>query len=179
MMRLAACALLVTAACAGTAATAPTPSTTPAWTTDAAAWPRLRDALIGTWHGTTETGARVDVTYRAIAGDSALAETWGSPTRATMTLYHPDHGGLVATHYCGQGNQARLRAVATSAAALRFVQSDITDLDADEGQLVELTLEFGADGFDRIEDYRAPDGAVERTRWRFVRTDATAATPAR
>lgn len=171
--RLAGCALLLPIGCASPA---PQTSTTPApWITDTAAWPRLRTALLGTWHGTTASGAQVDVTYRAIAGDSAVAETWGTPTRATMTLYHPDHGGLVATHYCAQGNQARLRAVASSTTALRFVQADITDLDADEAQLVELTFELGADSFDRLEDYRAPDGSVEHTRWHFVRAEATAA----
>lgn len=177
MTRLATCALLAVASCAPTTPRAAPPA--PAAFTDVEAWPRLRSALVGAWHGTTDSGANVDVTYRAIAGDSALAETWGTPTRATMTLYHPDHGGLVATHYCAQGNQPRLRAVAASPAALRFVQADITDLDPDEAHLVELTLEFGADSFDRIEDYRAPDGTLERTRWHFVRADATAATPAR
>lgn len=148
-------------------------STTPAtWAIAPDAWPALRDRLVGAWRGTTSGGAAVDVTYRAIAGGSALAETFGSPARATMTLFHPDHGGLVATHYCAQGNQPRLRAIAVERDALRFAQADVTDLDADEAQLVELGLEFGPDGFDRIEDYRAPDGTIERTRWHFVRTDS-------
>ena len=139
------------------------------WAVSADAWPRLRDRLVGAWHGTTKGGGAVDVSYRAIAGGSALAETFGGPTRATMTLFHPDHGGLVATHYCAQGNQPRLRAVDVQPDSLRFAEADVTDLDPDEAHLVELGFEFGPDGFDRIEDYRAPDGATERTRWHFVR----------
>lgn len=109
------------------------------------------------------------MSYRAIAGGSALAETFGGPTRATMTLYHSDHGGLVATHYCAQGNQPRLRAVDVQPDALRFAEADVTDLDPEEAHLVELVFEFGPEGFDRVEDYRAPDGTSERTRWHFVR----------
>ena len=136
------------------------------------AWPRLRTALTGTWHGTTDAGAEVDVTFQPIAGASALAETFGRPGRTTMTLYHPDHDGLVATHYCAQGNQPRLRATALDGTTLRFALADVTDLDPDEAHLVELTFTLGADAFDRVEDYRAPDGSHERTRWRFVRTAA-------
>lgn len=139
------------------------------WAVAPDAWPRIRDRLVGTWHGTTVAGAAVDVTYRAIAGGSALAETFGGPTRVTMTLFHPDHGGLVATHYCAQGNQPRLRAVAVQPNVLRFAEADVTDLDPDEAHLVELGLEFGADGFDRVEDYRSANGAIEQTRWHFVR----------
>ncbi|MFO0612379.1 MAG: hypothetical protein U0414_07320 [Polyangiaceae bacterium] len=150
--------------------TACTPhATSTIWARAPDAWPRLRDRLAGVWHGTTGEGGAVDVTYAPIAGGSALAETFGGPTRATMTLFHPDHGGLVATHYCAQGNQPRLRAVAVEPDALRFAEADITDLDPEESHLVELDLEFGAEGFDRVEDYRGPDGAVERTRWHFVR----------
>lgn len=57
---------------------------------------------------------------------------------------------------------------------MRFVQADITDLDEGEAQLVELTLEFAGDGFDRVEDYRAADGTIERTRWHFVRATSPA-----
>lgn len=160
--------LMVVGACARPSAA----TRHPAWVRDPAAWPALRDRLAGTWHGTTDDGAAVDVTYQPIAGDSALAETFGAPTRATMTLYHPDHGGLVATHYCAQGNQPRLRAVSVDANQVRFAVADVTDLDRDEAHLVSLAFEFTPDRFDRIEDYQASDGSIERTRWHFTRATA-------
>ena len=63
-------------------------------------------------------------------------------------------------------------AAAVDGTTLRFALADVTDLDPDEAHLVELTFTLGADAFDRVEDYRAPDGSHERTRWRFVRTAA-------
>ncbi len=148
------------------------PVTTDRWAHAPDAWPRFRDTLTGAWHGTTADGGAVDVVFRPIAGASALAETFGRPERATMTLYHPDHDSLVATHYCAQGNQPRLRATAIAAHQLRFAAADTTDLDPDEARLVELTFTLGPDRFERVEDYLAPDGTHARTTWRFVRAAA-------
>lgn len=157
-----------------TASPTSAPVATDRWAHAPDAWPRFRDALAGAWHGTTADGAAVDVVFRPIAGASALAETFGRPERATMTLYHPDHAGLVATHYCAQGNQPRLRATAIAPDQLRFAEDATTDLDPDEARLVELTFTLGADRFERVEDYLAPDGTHERTTWRFVRAAAAA-----
>lgn len=132
--------------------------------------PRWLDlhVLAGTWTGSTGT-ATVDVTFAPIASGSSLAETFGRPGRQTMTLYHADHGGLVATHYCAQGNQPRLRATEQTTNRIVFTQADITDLDPGEAHLVEMTIELGDRSFDREEVYRQPDGTLERTRWHFVR----------
>jgi hypothetical protein len=146
-------------------------------------WPDLQ-ALAGVWKGTTE-GTTVDVTFTPIAKGSALAEAFGPPGRQTMTLYHADHAGLVATHYCGQGNQPRLRAptptpatpttptatTPTTGNRIVFTQADITDLDRGEAHLVEMSFELGDREFDREEVYRQADGTLERTRWHFVRAD--------
>jgi hypothetical protein len=156
--------------CAG----APSATPTGPWLDAPAAFPALRDRLIGTWRGTTADGAAVAVTYQSIAGDSSLLELWGTAPRLTATVFHPDGGGLVATHYCAQGNQPRLRAVATGPSQLEFRQADATDVDDDEAQLVSLTLRFDGEGFERVEDYLAADGQVERTRWQFVRAPAGA-----
>lgn len=161
----------------GCRAAAPPPI--PRWHEDAAAFPALRDRLVGTWRGTTAAGASVEVRYQAIAADGALLELWGTAPRLTATVFHPDGAGLVATHYCAQGNQPRLRAVATGPSEVEFRQADATDVDVDEAQLVNLTLRFDGEAFERVEDYLAPDGQVERTRWRFVRAPAGAAADGR
>jgi len=164
--------VLVGCAHSSPAAPARAPVVVERWAHAPAAWPRFRDALTGAWHGTTADGGAVDVAFRPIAGASALAETFGRPERMTMTLYHPDHDGLMATHYCAQGNQPRLRAVAIDAHQLRFVEDATTDLDPDEARLVALTFTVGANSFERVEDYLAPDGTHELTTWRFVRAAA-------
>jgi hypothetical protein len=133
--------------------------------------PALPD-LAGAWTGVSDGGTTVDITIRPIANGSALAETFGKPGRETMTLYHTDGADLVATHYCGQGNQPRLRA-RPSGKRLLFTQADITGLDPDEAHLVEMEIVIGDNAFDRVEVYRAPDGTLERTRWHFDRVRAT------
>lgn len=175
-LRFASILLTLLVGCAHTAPTA-APVAADRWAHAPDAWPRFRDALTGAWHGTTADGGAVDVAFRPISGASALAETFGRPERMTMTLYHPDHDGLVTTHYCAQGNQPRLRAVAIDAHQLRFAEDATTDLDPDEARLVALTFTLGADSFERVEDYQAPDGTHELTTWRFVRAAAAEGRP--
>jgi hypothetical protein len=124
--------------------------------------------LEGTWEGSTDEGTRIAIGFRAISGGSAVAETFGV-TRPTMTLYHADHGELVATHYCAQGNQPRLRAVTIEPRRVRFVQESITDLDPTESHLVDLELSFEGDRLERIEVYRDPKGQLERTHFHLSR----------
>ncbi len=127
--------------------------------------------LAGSWTGVSDGGATVDITIRPIANGTVLAETFGKPGHETMTLYHADQGDLVATHYCGQGNQPRLRAH-PSGNRLVFTQADITGLSSTEAHLVEMEIVLDASSFERLEVYRAPDGTLERTRWHFERVIA-------
>jgi hypothetical protein len=78
--------------------------------TDApAAFAQLK-GLVGEWEGKTEAGRVDKVSYRLVANNTVLVETWtlGSQ-REALTLYHMDGGDLIATHYCPLGNQPRLR----------------------------------------------------------------------
>lgn len=161
MLRL---ALGVLAACAhtATAPARPTPSAAEIWQT-------MQRVLPGTWTGTTDAGAKVDVTFRSISNASALAETFGRPGKETMTLYHPDRGDVVATHYCAQGNAPRLRVARVDQHRVVFRQTDVTDLDRDEASLVEMEITLGDGWFDRVEVYRDGKGALDRTHWHFVR----------
>ena len=125
--------------------------------------------LAGDWHGTTADGSKVDVSFKQISNGSVLVETFGKPERQTMTVYHHDGESLIATHYCGQGNQPRLRARMTDNGRLIFTQFDVTDLGRDEAQLVEMSMTTTLDEFDREEVYRAPNGTLDVTKWKFVR----------
>lgn len=68
--------------------------------------------LVGHWNGKFPDGRAHSVSYTLTAGGSVLLETWAlAPGRESLTLYHMDGDVLMATHYCPQGNQPRLRFV--------------------------------------------------------------------
>lgn len=69
-------------------------------------------SLNGDWEGKFPDGRSHTVSYRLTASCSVLVETWTlGPNRESMTLYSIDGSHLIATHYCPQGNQPRLRLV--------------------------------------------------------------------
>lgn len=77
---------------------------------------RLSSSVVGTWKGqmTDEvTGEKKDVVveYRLSSGNSVLVETLmkGSPDEM-ISVYHDDNDGILMTHYCGLGNQPRMKA---------------------------------------------------------------------
>jgi hypothetical protein len=133
-----------------------------------AAWDALVEQLPGRWIATT-AGGSVPVEFRVVAGQSTLLEIFGRPGRETVTAYHRDRGGVVATHYCAQGNQPRLRMQDGDAQHPRFVLADVTGQNPGESVMVELGFDLApAGGFERFEVYRQPDGSLERTPWRYT-----------
>src|SRR5688572_11955783 len=76
-------------------------------------------ALVGDWESPLPDGRRLRVSYHLFSADSVLLETFGM-TRPTLTAFHLDGDRLLATHYCAQGNQPRLR-LAPSATGRRLV----------------------------------------------------------
>jgi hypothetical protein len=98
---------------------------------------RLR-SLVGEWHGTVQwTGARtdtgeMDAVYSLTGHGTAVVENLVSGGETIMTsVYHLDGPTLRMTHYCGAGNQPRLRAEPGDPSRpdrLRFVFVDATNL---------------------------------------------------
>ena len=113
--------------------------------------------LVGEWEAKTTSGSTIRVSYRAIAGNSALVESFRTASgRETLTIYHPDGPHLLATHYCALGNQSRLRLdSASTPTTLQFVFYDATNLlDANASHLTRLRLQLrDADHFDKTEVY--------------------------
>lgn len=98
-------------------------------------------ALAGTWKATTASGHGFSITFRLVASDSALVETYTTASgRETLTIYHLDGERLIATHYCAQRNQPRLRLDPTGAGdAIVFTFLDATNLSSPEAShLVRL-----------------------------------------
>jgi hypothetical protein len=162
-------ALIVACGCASPAPS-PAPATAAPKGTGAVAWERLKHSLPGSWTMPGKKGP-FTVSYKLISGERALVETWGvGSSRETMTIFHPDHEDLLLTHYCAQGNQPRLRAVAASVDAVVFRFADATNVGPGQAVLVERTLRVGPDTFDDTEVYKGVDGALESTTYHFTRT---------
>ncbi len=74
-----------------------------------AAFSRL-SALVGDREAKTAKGAPLRVSYRLASAGSVLVQTYGAAgARQTLTVFHLDGARLLATHFCAQGNQPRLR----------------------------------------------------------------------
>jgi hypothetical protein len=127
--------------------------------------------LIGRWEAKPANGSVIRVSYRTLAGDSALVETFTTASgRETLTIYHPDGESLMATHYCGQGNQPRLRLESVAARSINFAFVDATNLpDPGTSHLVRLKIQMLDDNhFDKTEIY-AEHGKHDTTVLHFVR----------
>ena len=114
-------------------------------------------AIGGHWQGTSDNGRIVRLKYAPTARGSVLVETWQEGTAGeTMSVFHRDGNRIMATHYCGQGNQPRLVLEPGSDDDLVFDYLDATNLaDADASHLVRLRFVIHDDGsLDRIETYR-------------------------
>src|SRR5262245_9207319 len=150
--------------CAGCRATATEPASSVEPVAAKAAFERLR-RIVGRWETTTTEGKTVGLSYRLVASDSALVETFTTPSgKETLTIFHLDGPRLLATHYCGQGNQPRLRLQQASDRSLEFTFHDATNLASPaSSHLAKLKLELNdADHFQRTETYVA-DGKDETT----------------
>jgi len=150
-----------------------------------AVFERIR-GLAGDWEGSVVwSGARTDsgkmnATYYATGHGTAVVENLTVDREPVMTsVYHMDGAVLRMTHYCGAGNQPRLKAerVEDGGATVRFAFVDVTNLAGpnaghvhgvelqfvDESHVV-LTFEFVAGGAvsrERIDLHRVV-GAPQR-----------------
>ena len=103
-------------------------------------------ALVGAWQGTTKEGKAVKVSYTLVADGSAVMETLATGDESPMiTMYHPDGGRVMMTHYCSAHNQPRMRAEAAAAdpKSLTFNFLDATNLASPaEGHMERLVVSF-------------------------------------
>jgi hypothetical protein len=120
------------------------------------AFARLK-TLVGDWEARTEKGSVTRVSYRLIANDSVLVQSWVTASgKETLTMFHADGARLLATHYCFQGNQPRLRLDPSSTGdLLRFVFFDATNLAGPTAsRLVRLELRLeGPTQYTEVEIY--------------------------
>jgi hypothetical protein len=107
------------------------------------AWDKMK-SLVGTWQGTAE-GRPVSVTYTLVSNGTSLMESLtGDHDTNMITMYAPDGGSILATHYCAAGNQPRMRAKAPAGdvKSLDFQFVDATNTGAAPELMKRLVVTF-------------------------------------
>ena len=109
------------------------------------AFERLK-GLAGTWEATEKGSSRkFTAEYTMTGGGSVLMEVLGGMS----TAYHLDKGTLVLTHFCGAGNQPRMRVktIEKGGRHIVFELYDITNLKSpDAYRSTSLDVQFHHDG---------------------------------
>jgi hypothetical protein len=128
-------------------------------------------ALVGRWQCTTGAARTVELAYRLVSGGSTLVETFTTASgKETLTIFHLDGPHLLATHYCAQGNQPRLRLQHASDTTFELAFHDATNLASPAAShLDRLTLELIDAGHHRRTEIYAAGGKDETTRFECQR----------
>jgi hypothetical protein len=97
--------------------------------------------LEGKWVGKNSQGQTLEVTFRSTAGGSALmSEIHGHGPENMVTMFHMDGDRLLMTHYCGAGNQPRMKVITSDAKSVSFEFFDGTNIGVGDGHMQHLTL---------------------------------------
>ncbi len=89
-------------------------------------------SLAGEWEGKMNMGEMqipATTSFRVVSGGSAILNTLAQGTPHEMvTMFHMDGADLLATHYCAEHNQPRLRLTSSDPKVLEFDFKDATNL---------------------------------------------------
>lgn len=92
--------------------------------------------LEGNWSGKGSEGQPINVSFRMTAGGSALmSEIRGEGHENMVTMFHMDGDRLLMTHYCGVGNQPRLKVISADAKSVSFEFFDGTNIKPGDGHM--------------------------------------------
>ncbi len=101
----------------------------------------LLKGLEGNWAGKNQQGQPVQVTFRLTAGGSALmSEILGRGPENMITMFHMDGDRLLMTHYCGAGNQPRMKVISSDAKSVSFEFMDGTNIGPGDGHMQHVTF---------------------------------------
>ena len=121
-------------------------------------------ALSGTWEGTNTQGKPVQVSYRLTGGGSALMSeilaTEMDKQQDMISMFHMDGDRLLMTHYCGVGNQPRMRVMSADAKSVSFEFVDGTNIKPGDGHMQRVTF-TQADATHHIEEWVFLDHGTE------------------
>jgi hypothetical protein len=119
--------------------------------------------LVGAWEGKGAEGQTIRVTFRLTGNGSALMSEIAEPENM-VTMFHMDGDRLLMTHYCGAGNQPRMRALtSTDGKSIPFEFLDVTGLTkAQPGHMSGLVVTLGdADHHTEAWTFQKQDGKAE------------------
>ena len=95
----------------------------------------------GNWAGKNQQGQPIQVTFRMTAGGSALmSEIHGHGPENMITMFHLDGDRLLMTHYCGAGNQPRMKVISSDAKSVSFEFMDGTNIGPGDGHMQHVTF---------------------------------------
>jgi hypothetical protein len=98
-------------------------------------------ALEGKWVGKGSEGQPIEVTFRMTAGGSALmSEIHGEGRENMISMFHMHGDRLLMTHYCGAGNQPRMKVVSADAKSVSFEFFDGTNIGPGAGHMQHVTF---------------------------------------
>jgi hypothetical protein len=98
-------------------------------------------ALEGKWVGKNGQGQPLEVTFRSTAGGSAImSEIHGHGPENMITMFHLDGDRLIMTHYCGAGNQPRMKVVSDDPKSISFEFFDGTNIGPGDGHMQHVTF---------------------------------------
>ncbi len=106
----------------------------------------LLKGMEGDWAGKNNQGGPIQVTFRMTAGGSALmSEIHAHDPKSNgpenmITMFHMDGDRLLMTHYCGAGNQPRMKLVASDAKSVSFEFMDGTNIGPGDGHMQHVTF---------------------------------------
>ena len=101
----------------------------------------LLSGMEGKWVGKGSSGQPIEVTFRMTAGGSALmSEIHGHGPENMVTMFHMDGDRLIMTHYCGAGNQPRMKVVSADAKSVSFEFFDGTNIGPGAGHMQYVTF---------------------------------------
>jgi hypothetical protein len=101
----------------------------------------LLKGMEGNWAGKNNQGQPIQVTFRMTAGGSALmSEILGRGPENMITMFHMDGDRLLMTHYCGAGNQPRMKVVSSDAKSVSFEFFDGTNIGPGDGHMQHVTF---------------------------------------
>ena len=68
-------------------------------------------SMVGTWQSKSPNGKISEVTYRLAAGGTTVLADMQLSGHEMASMYYVDGDQLIMTHFCGTGNQPRMKAV--------------------------------------------------------------------
>ena len=124
----------------------------------------LLKSLEGNWTGKGSEGQALRVTFRTTAGGSALmSEIHGQGPENMISMFHIDGDRLLMTHYCGAGNQPRMKAaLASDGKSIAFDFIDATNLSNPEAGHMNRVVINMADADHHTEEWVFLDHGKEQ-----------------